>query len=750
MPKIDDLATIASSHASITKLNSNFNKIEEAFDNTLSRDGSTPNQMEADIDMNDNQLVNLADPTLDHNAATKQYVDDLIQATLSSVAGDATEYTTIADTAASIARRLGERAREYMSMLDFVMDEARREIILAGTFQSGANDTSAVQAALSWATADTTNRWLFVPGEFTCTADITGLHDAQLYGPGSIKVGTGARWYVSPSQLNTGFSPLGYNTLYVSASGSDSNSGLAPEFAVLTLDKACDKLVGHNEGFKKIQIAEGVYRGTANLFANEGSKAQKLVIMGPTPSSSWDNSTPPTAPVAITAITAANPPVVTAAGHGRSIGDKVMIYDAEKAASAEHESVGQIFTISSVSGNDITLSANGSTWSAYVGSGKLIDLTGSSPRAIFLGTKSTSTYAITQDTGDYVEYNDLMFVNWGTRATSQNAGGISVVNGYASLSNIHAYQCGQRVVGRDFTRVFTNDGGYVYNCGVGDWAVGGARFTYGGDSNPGTATLTTSTLYHKCIKAWDIWEDCSGHCDGAIIKDCDQVGEIFAGSHAVSYYNRYTNTTGSPLVGWVVNALGNLSRSNGATDVVSGTFTPIVDRRAGGTVVYSTDTGDKIRRTETLLYRDLPNSTTANGVDQTLMTYTIPAMHGAQAQTSFKVKSKFIVTNTLGVVELRVKVNGTNFYTHTIPAYANQQSGFMEVEYIPNSSGFARASVHIRVFETNGALQYERYSNYTPTFDTRTADLTLTLCMRIADAADTGQYTVAEVWADNM
>lgn len=77
MSKVEPLTSINASYTGISKLNSHLEKIEAAFDNTLSRDGSTPNFMEAPIDMNGNQLLNVSEPTLEHHVATKQYVDGL-------------------------------------------------------------------------------------------------------------------------------------------------------------------------------------------------------------------------------------------------------------------------------------------------------------------------------------------------------------------------------------------------------------------------------------------------------------------------------------------------------------------------------------------------------------------------------------------------------------------------------------------------------------------------------------------------
>lgn len=55
------LPTIESGYASIEALNQAFSDIETEFENTLSRDGTTPNQMEADLDMNGHRILNLAE-----------------------------------------------------------------------------------------------------------------------------------------------------------------------------------------------------------------------------------------------------------------------------------------------------------------------------------------------------------------------------------------------------------------------------------------------------------------------------------------------------------------------------------------------------------------------------------------------------------------------------------------------------------------------------------------------------------------
>lgn len=57
---LNDLTNITGSETSaITMINGNSDAIEEALENTLSRDGTSPNQMEADLDLNDNDILNV-------------------------------------------------------------------------------------------------------------------------------------------------------------------------------------------------------------------------------------------------------------------------------------------------------------------------------------------------------------------------------------------------------------------------------------------------------------------------------------------------------------------------------------------------------------------------------------------------------------------------------------------------------------------------------------------------------------------
>lgn len=61
MAKKPTITTLTSGFNSTTTLNNNFTALRNAFDNTLSLDGSTPNAMNADLDMNSNDILNVGE-----------------------------------------------------------------------------------------------------------------------------------------------------------------------------------------------------------------------------------------------------------------------------------------------------------------------------------------------------------------------------------------------------------------------------------------------------------------------------------------------------------------------------------------------------------------------------------------------------------------------------------------------------------------------------------------------------------------
>jgi hypothetical protein len=74
---LNDIASLTNEQAALAALNSNSQAIETWSDSVLSRDGTVPNQMSADLDMNSNQILNIGDP-LDMNGARIVGLDDAV------------------------------------------------------------------------------------------------------------------------------------------------------------------------------------------------------------------------------------------------------------------------------------------------------------------------------------------------------------------------------------------------------------------------------------------------------------------------------------------------------------------------------------------------------------------------------------------------------------------------------------------------------------------------------------------------
>lgn len=75
---LDDIVNLQNETSATNKINENSRRLEAALENTLSRDGSGPNAMHTSLDMNSNRVINLPVPSSGNEAATKNYVDEVV------------------------------------------------------------------------------------------------------------------------------------------------------------------------------------------------------------------------------------------------------------------------------------------------------------------------------------------------------------------------------------------------------------------------------------------------------------------------------------------------------------------------------------------------------------------------------------------------------------------------------------------------------------------------------------------------
>jgi hypothetical protein len=143
------LTTIGSRYGSIDALNANFDAIEAAFENTLSRDGALPNNLESNLDMDSNRIINLPVPVGDSDAATKAYVDAATSLLngyvdeIAIVANNITDVVFVADnyaTLTSIADDLNDVANNITEITGVADNIGSVELVgldLNGAFQQG-------------------------------------------------------------------------------------------------------------------------------------------------------------------------------------------------------------------------------------------------------------------------------------------------------------------------------------------------------------------------------------------------------------------------------------------------------------------------------------------------------------------------------------------------------------------------------------------------------------------------------------
>lgn len=74
---VTSLASLVNQTAAITTINNNFTAVQTALENTLSRDGTSPNQMESSLDMNSERIINLPVAASDTEPVRKAEFDDL-------------------------------------------------------------------------------------------------------------------------------------------------------------------------------------------------------------------------------------------------------------------------------------------------------------------------------------------------------------------------------------------------------------------------------------------------------------------------------------------------------------------------------------------------------------------------------------------------------------------------------------------------------------------------------------------------
>lgn len=199
----EDLASLTSESAAVARINANMAIIEAALENTLSRDGTSPNEMEADLDMNSNDIlnagtVNTETLVLDGVSVTRDEFGDIVAVNVSE--GNFKEDVDTATTAAITLS--GEQT------IDGVLTSASR--VLVKNQADGTTNGIYVSSAGAWSRASdfdatddiSSGALVYVNSAATQNGDKVFL----LSNSGSIVLGTTSLVFVEITN------PLRYNT----------------------------------------------------------------------------------------------------------------------------------------------------------------------------------------------------------------------------------------------------------------------------------------------------------------------------------------------------------------------------------------------------------------------------------------------------------------------------------------------------------------------------------------------------------
>lgn len=113
------LDSVTANDTTATQLiNENFTALQTAIENTVSRDGTTPNFMDANLDLNSYKIINAGTPTDNTDVVTKEYFDEYV--------GDAAGFAEAAENSANRAATSAQVAQGYSTAAAGAADVAQR------------------------------------------------------------------------------------------------------------------------------------------------------------------------------------------------------------------------------------------------------------------------------------------------------------------------------------------------------------------------------------------------------------------------------------------------------------------------------------------------------------------------------------------------------------------------------------------------------------------------------------------------
>ena len=152
MAKTATLTTITAGYGSYSQLNTNFTNINTALSNTLSLDGSTPNSMLADFDLNSNDLLNGGTLYADDIVIDGTSLIAQVQAAAASATAAAASATAAAASATSAAASYDSFDDRYLGAKssDPSVDNDGNALVTGALYFNTTSNTMKVYNGVAW------------------------------------------------------------------------------------------------------------------------------------------------------------------------------------------------------------------------------------------------------------------------------------------------------------------------------------------------------------------------------------------------------------------------------------------------------------------------------------------------------------------------------------------------------------------------------------------------------------------------